>query len=130
MLKNDLIREAIEKANQNLLACFGRGDARAIGNLYSNEAQLLPTGSEPIKGPSAIGDFWEAVLQMGVKEVKLQTLEVDGQGNTAIELGQYTLFAGNGQIADRGKYIVVWKQINGDWKLHWDIWNTSQPATK
>ncbi|HEV8542790.1 MAG TPA: DUF4440 domain-containing protein [Verrucomicrobiae bacterium] len=130
MLKNELIREAIEKANQNLLACFRRGDARAIGNLYTNEAQLLPTGSEPIKGPSAIADFWETVLQMGVKEVKLQTLEVDGQGNTAIESGHYTLFAGNGQVADRGKYIVIWKQINGDWKLHWDIWNTSQPATK
>ncbi len=130
MIKNEPIREAIEKANANLLACFRRGDARAIGNLYTNEAQLLPTGSEPIKGPGAIGDFWETVLQMGVKDVKLQTLDVDAQGNTAIELGEYTLFAGSGQVADRGKYVVVWKEVGGEWKLHWDIWNTNQPMTK
>jgi len=130
MIKNEPVREAIEKANANLLACFRRGDARAIGNLYTNNAQLLPAGSEPIKGPSAIGDFWETVLQMGVKEVKLQTVEVDGQGNTAIELGEYTLFTANGQLADRGKYVVIWKQAGGEWKLHWDIWNTSEPAAK
>jgi ketosteroid isomerase-like protein len=29
---------------------------------------------------------------------------------------------------DRGKYIVVWKDEGGKWKLHRDIWNSSLPA--
>ena len=30
--------------------------------------------------------------------------------------------------ADSGKYLVVWKNDGGSWKLHRDIWTTSQPA--
>lgn len=26
-----------------------------------------------------------------------------------------------------GKYIVVWKDDGGTWKLHLDIWNTNTP---
>ena len=37
--------------------------------------------------------------------------------------------ADGGVVADRGKYIVIWKNEGGSWKLHKDIFNTSQPAT-
>jgi ketosteroid isomerase-like protein len=29
---------------------------------------------------------------------------------------------------DQGKYIVIWKQDGGQWKLHRDIFNSSLPA--
>ena len=29
---------------------------------------------------------------------------------------------------DQGKYVVIFKQVEGRWKLHRDIWNTSLPA--
>ena len=61
---------------------------------------------------------------MGVKEIVIETLEVDSQGATAIEMGRYTLFADQKLEIDHGKYIVIWKLIKGDWKLHRDIWNT------
>lgn len=41
----------------------------------------------------------------------------------------YTLKADGGAVADRGKFIVIWKNDGGSWKLHKDIFNTSQPAT-
>jgi ketosteroid isomerase-like protein len=28
---------------------------------------------------------------------------------------------------DKGKYIVIWKQEDGQWKLHRDIFNSSMP---
>jgi hypothetical protein len=42
-------------------------------------------------------------------------------------MGQYTLrgAGGAGDLIDRGKYIVIWKLIQGEWKLHRDIWNSS-----
>jgi len=33
-------------------------------------------------------------------------------------------------VMDQGKYIVIWKQVEGEWKLHRDIWNTSMPVQK
>ena len=29
---------------------------------------------------------------------------------------------------DRGKYLVIWKNVDGTWKLHVDIYNSSLPA--
>jgi uncharacterized protein (TIGR02246 family) len=123
--KADLIREAIEKANRKLEATFTGGDPSAVASLYTDDAILMPTGSEPLQGTASIADLWGAVLNMGIKEVKLETHEVDAQGATAIEMGEYTLRGGTGDMMDRGKYIVIWKLIHGEWKLHRDIWNSS-----
>jgi ketosteroid isomerase-like protein len=30
-----------------------------------------------------------------------------------------------GAVMDSGKFIVIWKQEGGRWKLHQDIWNSS-----
>jgi ketosteroid isomerase-like protein len=126
VIQGDLIREAIEAANRNFEAIFRSGDAEAMTSVYTDDAQLLPTGSDPIHKDGLV-QFWQSVLQMGVDSAKLETLEVDPQGATAIELGRYTLQSREGQILDRGKYIVIWKLVKGEWKMHRDIWNTSLP---
>ena len=58
----------------------------------------------------------------------LTTLEAEAQGDTAYEVGTYTLPGEGGKMLDVGKYVVVWKRVGGQWKLHRDIWTTSVPA--
>jgi len=65
---------------------------------------------------------------MGLEEVVLETLELEAHDETAHEVGRYTLKAAGGQVTDTGKYLVIWKREGGSWKLHRDIWTTSQPA--
>jgi hypothetical protein len=64
----------------------------------------------------------------GFTDYYLETIDVEAHGDTAIEIGRYRLLAAGDVVADQGKYIVVWKNDNGAWKLHRDIWTTSQPA--
>jgi hypothetical protein len=49
-------------------------------------------------------------------------------GDSAYEVGKYTLGGEGGQVMNQGKYIVIWKKQGGEWKLYRDIWNTSMPA--
>jgi hypothetical protein len=35
---------------------------------------------------------------------------------------------GADNVVERGKYLNVWKQEDGTWKMHANIWNTSPPA--
>jgi ketosteroid isomerase-like protein len=44
---------------------------------------------------------------------------------TAIEVGQFTLSAADDQTVDHGTFVVIWKNVNGAWKLHRDIWNSN-----
>jgi ketosteroid isomerase-like protein len=122
-------RTEIEAGNRRFMEAFSRGDAPSIAQLYTASAQLLPAHSDFVTGPTAIQRFWQGAMDMGLKEAVLETLELDAHGDTAHEVGRYTLKTAGGQVADAGKYLVVWKQEGGAWKLHRDIWTTSQLPT-
>ena len=124
------IREAIVAANGNFMEAFNSGDAAGVAAYYTTEGQLLPGNSDFVTGTQAIADFWQAVMDMGIKSAKLETIEVEGMGKMAYEVGKYQLFAEGDQMLDQGKYIVIWKQVEDEWKLHRDIWNTSLPVPK
>jgi ketosteroid isomerase-like protein len=109
------------------MAAFGDGDAAGVAALYTTEGQLAPPNSEVVTGTEGIGGFWQAVMDMGLKIGKLETTELEEYGDTAVEQGRYELADAEGNVADHGKYLVIWKRDGGDWKLHRDIWNTSMP---
>jgi ketosteroid isomerase-like protein len=121
-------RTGIEAANRRFMDAFGRSDAAGVARLYTSGAQLLPANSDFVAGTTAIQGFWQGAMDLGLKEAVLETVEVESHGNTAYEIGRYTLKAAGGQVADSGKYLVIWQQDGGGWKLHRDIWTTSRPA--
>ena len=122
------IRSQIESANSQFVAAFKRGEAKAVAGLYTSEAALLPANADFVRGTDAIGMFWQGAIDSGLTEIGLETQEVEAYGDTAIEVGRYRLFGAGGVAADHGKYVVVWKNVGGQWKLHRDIWTTSQPV--
>jgi uncharacterized protein (TIGR02246 family) len=122
------VQSAIDAAIQQFTAAFKRRDAAGIAALYTADGELLPPNSDFVRGTEAIAAFWGHVLTLGVEEANLETIELETHGDTAIEKGRYALKVGGGMVADEGKYLVVWKQRGGAWKLHRDIWSTNQPA--
>jgi uncharacterized protein (TIGR02246 family) len=127
MATTDIQAEVIA-GNKAFMEAFGRADATRMASLYTVGGQLLPPTSDFVTGRDAIQAFWQGAIDMGLKQAKLETVEVESHGDTAIEVGKYTLLGAEGQVADVGKYLVVWKTEGGVWKLHRDIWNTSQPS--
>ncbi len=122
------IRGAIEEGSRVFTSTFAGSDASAMAALYTENGQLLPSNSEIITGREQIASFWQQVMNMGIKTAELETLEAEGVGDTAFEVGRYRLGGVGGETVDQGKYVVVWKKEDGQWKLHRDIWNTSLPA--
>ena len=122
------VRDAIAAANETFMAAFGQGDAAGLAALYTEAGQVLPPNGDFVTGKQAIQGFWQALMDMGIKAAKLEIVEVEGHGDTAIEVSKYTLYGEGGQVLDKGKYIIIWKQEGGQWKLHRDIFNSSMPA--
>src|SRR2546421_6819546 len=122
------VEGAITSANQKFMDAFKRGDAAAVAALYTNDATLLPPDNQMMSGREAIHSFWQGAMKMGIKEAKLETVGVEAQGNLAYEIGRFALTiepGGGGGTTLTGKYVVVWKERGGSWRLHVDIWNTN-----
>jgi uncharacterized protein (TIGR02246 family) len=120
--RSDDVRAAVEAGNRAFIAAFLRGDARAVADLYTEDAQVIAPGAPVARGRSAIAAAWQKSIDSGVKDLTLNTADVDSSGDLACETGIVRLVAKSGAVTE-GRYIVVWKRTNGKWQLHRDIWN-------
>jgi uncharacterized protein (TIGR02246 family) len=118
------VRSAVEAANEQFMQAVGRGDAGQVANLYTADAQLLPPGSPIVTGRQAIHQYWQGGFTAGLKSLVLSTVEVQAYDGAAYEAGKYAIPGEGGKMADTGKYVVIWKRDDGQWRLHRDIWNS------
>lgn len=116
----------IDSINQKFTEQVRAGDSVALAAHYHNDAELLFAHSEPIKGKGIVS-AWGQIIRMGVKEFTFTTTDLSGSGNLLVETGTYEMKMADNTLIDKGKYVVVWKQQNGEWKLFRDIGNTSLP---
>ena len=119
--------DKVVEAHQNLVDVFATQDAEAMAALYTQDARLMPPNSDFITGNAAVGAFWGSMFDAGFDGLTIETLEVYGNGNNAAEVGLWTLFI-NGEKIDNGKFIVVWKKVQGKWYVHRDCFNSNNPA--
>ena len=120
------VAEQIRNQNAEFISALQRKDGAAMAGMYSSGAKVMPPGADVVEGgKSKIQAFWEGVIRAGITDAKLETVEVDLIGGyTAIETGKFVMYA-NKEVVDRGKYLVVWRNEDGQWRLHRDVWNSS-----
>ncbi len=94
----DGVRSEIDAANAQFTAAAAKGDGAGLASLYASDGQVLPAGSEPIKGSQATQKFWQGALDSGIAGVGLTTIDLFGRGPTATEVGQYELRDKAGKI--------------------------------
>jgi uncharacterized protein (TIGR02246 family) len=124
------VRSAIKATNTEMSTVFAKGDAAAVAALYMPEGEVLPVGSDPIKGTEAIQKFWQGAMSSGVASVTLKTVELYPAGSTATEVGEYELADKSGKKLDHGKYIVIWRKSGEQWKLLRDMFSTNVAPAK
>jgi uncharacterized protein (TIGR02246 family) len=122
-------RAEIAAVNRAFEDAARKGDAETMASLYTADGIALPPDAAMVKGRDNIKQLWASVISgMGLKSVNLGTLDLEVAGDTACEVGEATL-----RLEPRGgqatnavvKYVVVWKRVGGQWKLHRDIWNAA-----
>ena len=95
---------------------------QALGQVYTEDATILPPGAQAITGLAHIRQFWsDAITQLDAKSVTLKSSSVTPGGDGFVEIGAVAADTATGPLA--GKYVVFWKQEGGAWKWHVDIWN-------
>lgn len=103
-----------------------RSDYQTIGMAYTEDAKIFPNNADIIQGRAAIINYWTLPEGVRTKYHKITPKEIKVLGKEAYDYGYYegiTLRADGTEASWKGKYVIVWKKINGEWKIYLDIWN-------
>lgn len=73
--------EAIADNYKVFAEAFHKGDADAISQMYTADAQLLVPQAPVISGPPAIAEVWRRIVGTGGSSVRVTTAEVQENGD-------------------------------------------------
>jgi len=106
---------------------FGKGNFSALDDIYTQDARILPPGAPMISGREGIKKFWmELVAAVHATGATLGSDDVMYTGDGVVEIGHATLTVeppGQSRAELAAKYVVYWREEQGRWKWHVDIWN-------
>ncbi len=101
-------------------------DYKKLGESYTDDAKIFPQKGEIIAGREKILGYWVLPEDIATSYHKIIPSEITIVKNTAYDYGYYegTTRKANGEESSwKGKYVIVWKKIKGEWKIYLDIWN-------
>jgi uncharacterized protein (TIGR02246 family) len=96
-------------------------DTAAIADLHAPEARLLLPGRPPIEGREAVAAAWARRLALPGLSLTWDpaAVEVAESRDLAVETGGYeqTHEGAAGPVREEGSYLVVWRRLDGEWKV-------------
>lgn len=123
--------QAIRDVNAQWLAAVSARDAAATAAIYLPEGRLMPPNAVSALGSAAIAEFYRGIFELPNLSVSWtqDLVEVAESGTLAYDVGPYSLaYDGpSGRVEDRGKYLVVWKKVNGQWRVAAESFNSDLP---
>lgn len=128
------LHDEIQQRENGLARAAAARDLPRVLAFYTPDALLMPAGLPTFRGREAIAAFFQG-LPPAIVELRFTTEDVeaagDGDAACATETGRFELLAqgegGAPVVADAGRYLVVWRRVQGQWCLHRDMFNSDQP---
>ena len=105
------------------------GDARAAAALFAPDGYELPPAQPAVKGRPSIEQRYRAFFSSGVKVTSFTLTPIASSiaGDVAYDVGTYEqqLSLPDGSAAaDIGKYVVILKRTQGEWKVAYSTYNS------
>lgn len=123
--------QAIRSNVSDWLELIRKRDAAGIAQLYTEDGALMPPGAPAAEGRQAIEEAWRGMMETPGFELTFEPTEiiVSSAGDMALDRGTYrfTSSGSDGPVTDTGKYVVVWRNVDGSWKAAADIFNSDGP---
>lgn len=130
----DLVAEerAIREAGKAWLAAEIAKDIPTIVSFYAEDAIEMASNTPMIQGKDAIRQWYEAWLTPAGVGMTFETADIAlaSSGDMAVERGTYrfTQDSPRGRTEDVGKYVTVWKKVDGKWQVAIDTANSDRPC--
>ncbi len=122
------IHSAISAINAKFDLAFNTKNAADIGNLYAENAVVLPApAGAALKGRQAAVEFFTGLIAAGVIDHQLTLVDAVEDGNLAYQVGLWAgaMVDAQGvrQTFGGNVHLVYRKQVDGQWLAVTHIWN-------
>lgn len=112
------LAKEIESRLREYEAHLQNGDSIALGDMYMENAEIIPSSI----GRKEIIRAFGSSIRHGIKGSTFTTTHLWGNEQLLVEDGTGTWFYEDDKIAASGRYLLVWKKDNGQWKILRDTW--------
>ncbi|XP_038067465.1 uncharacterized protein LOC119737296 isoform X2 [Patiria miniata] len=117
----------IQNRNQKFKELFEGGDIEALGDaLYVQDCKMMVPGEKTAEGKEDAKKLLTSLKTEGAVVVNLQAIEVGpvNGGDVLYERGDYDFAKADKTPLKMGKYLVIWKRIDGEYKRYTEILNS------
>ncbi len=111
-------RTAIENTVAKFSVDYLKGDSVALAAYYTKDAMLGSAKGDEIL--SAWGRSIRNSIKNNTRNLTFTIITLTGDDDFLIDYGYYEGKDDKNQVKYKGKYVVVWKQENGEWKIYRD----------
>ena len=107
---------------------YNSGDVDGIAALLTEDAVVMPPNAPIVEGRSHIKSWYREHFASRVVPAKTDERELIMFGEMTYRHGVYALELPDGST-EYGKFVELWKNDNGQWRLHRSIWSSNEPTT-
>ncbi len=118
------VKKHIVAMNESYSERFMTNDTAYYISRYCKNAEIYCPGVVAVKGRDSIINFFYQNGTNKEAKIELPIGNVYGNNDLVIEEGTYNFPDGKGGNFDKGKFIAIWKEEDGKWKLFREIWNS------
>lgn len=124
----DSVKMHIADMNKVYTKRFTTSDRAFFEERYTKDAAVYPPNERAIVGIDSIAKYFYVGDGMDM-QMEFPQSNIFGNGDYVVEDGTYNFPSpdGSGASLDKGKFMAVWKQEDGKWKLYREIWNSDMP---
>ena len=110
-----------------LRTTFNAGDSVAAAELFTDDGAMLPRFGVPVKGKVAIKHYMDKTLRRQL-QFWINSETSTASGDLAYDEGTYKIRdMRRNEDLDTGKYVNVFKRVNGTWKIYRSIFSSYTP---
>ena len=117
--------QAIRKVSGDLETAFNAKDVDKILALYTDNSVFMPPNKPVLRGREPLKSFYNSLLSGGSHDLKMTVDDVAGHGPIAYSSGAYSMM--NGDKHDRGKFLFIFRNMAGNWKIEYTSWSSDLP---
>ena len=117
--------QALRQVTTDLQTAFNAKDTDKILTLDTDNSVFMPPNKPLLRGRGPLKSFYNGLLNGGATDLKLTPDDVAGHGPIGYESGSYSMM--NGTTHDRGKYLFIFRNLGGNWKIEYTSWSSDLP---